>query len=69
MYMLLAERTLTRAIEEFLVDHRVDLGQFRDQVKVIFDNSIKVGNINNSTGVTIGDASSTNVSHPEKGTR
>jgi hypothetical protein len=66
MYMLIAERTLTRAVENFLTDHNVDLGQFKEQVKVIFDNSINVGNINNSTGVTIGDGSSTKVNGPPK---
>jgi hypothetical protein len=58
MYMLLAEQTLTRAIENFLKGHNVDLGQFKDQVKVIFDNSITVGDISGSRGVTIGDNSS-----------
>ena len=55
MYLLLAQQTLTRAVRVFLKDHNVYLEQFDDQVKIIFDNSIKVGNINNSTGVTIGD--------------
>ena len=69
MYMLLAERTLTRAIETFLASHNVDLGQFKDQVKVIFDNSIKVGSIDNSTGVTIGSGSSTNVGTSPRGAK
>jgi hypothetical protein len=55
MYLLLAQQTLTRAVRIFLEDHNVDLGQFDEQVKIIFDNSIKVGNISNSSGVTIGD--------------
>jgi hypothetical protein len=55
MYLLLAQQTLTRAVRSFLKDHNVYLEQFDDQVKIIFDNSIKVGNISNSTGVTIGD--------------
>jgi hypothetical protein len=59
MYVLLAQQTLTRAVEVFLSDHNVDLGQYKDQVKVIFDNSIKVGDITNSSGVTIGDNSAT----------
>lgn len=69
MYLLLAQQTLTRAVGNFLKDHNVDLGQFDDQVKIIFDNSIKVGNINNSTGVTIGDNnnSSTNSNGSSKG--
>lgn len=61
MYILLAQQTLTRAVENFLKDKNVNLGQFYEQVKVIFDNSIKVGDISNSTGVTIGDSSSTKV--------
>ena len=61
MYTLLAQQTLTRAVEVFLKEHNVDLGQFNEQVKIIFDNSIKVGDISNSTGVTIGDNSSTKV--------
>jgi hypothetical protein len=69
MYMLLAERTLTRAIEKFLMSHNVDLGQFNDQVKVIFDNSIKVGNIENSSGVTIGSGSSSTVNGPPQGAK
>jgi hypothetical protein len=69
MYMLLAQQTLTRAVEMFLKDHNVDLGQFNDQVKVIFDNSIKVGNISNSTGVTVGDNSSSKVNDSSKGTK
>jgi hypothetical protein len=67
MYMLLAEHTLTRAVETFLRDHNVDLDQFEAQVKVIFDNSIKVGNINNSTGVTVGNSSSSTVDDSPEG--
>ena len=67
--MLLAQQTLTRAVEIFLKDHNVSLGQFTEQVKVIFDNSIKVGDIKNSTGVTIGDNSSTNVNDSPKGAK
>jgi hypothetical protein len=67
MYMLLAQQTLTRAVEIFLSDHNVDLGQFKDQVKVIFDNSIKVGDISNSAGVTIGNNSSSTASGSSAG--
>ena len=56
-------------IEMFLKDHNVDLGQFNEQVKVIFDNSIKVGDISNSTGVTIGDNSSSKVNDSPKGAK
>jgi hypothetical protein len=69
MYMLLAEQTLTRAIGVFLKEHNVDLGQFKEQVKIIFDNSIKVGNISNSTGVAVGSGASTNVNKPSKGAK
>ena len=67
MYVLLAQQTLTRAVENFLEEHNVDLGQFREQVKIIFDNSIKVGDINNSTGVTVGDNSSSKVDGSQGG--
>jgi hypothetical protein len=69
MYMLLAEKTLTRAVGNFLDEHNVNLGQFDEQVKVIFDNSIKVGDISNSTGVTIGDNSSSKVNDSAKGSK
>jgi len=69
MYVLLAQQTLTRAVEIFLKDHNVDLGQFTEQVKVIFDNSIKVGDISNSTGVTIGDNSSSKVNGSSEGAK
>jgi len=69
MYVLLAQQTLTRAVEIFLKDHNVSLGQFTEQVKVIFDNSIKVGNISNSAGVTIGHDSSSNVNDSPKGAK
>jgi hypothetical protein len=69
MYALLAQQTLTRAVEIFLKEHNVDLGQFNDQVKIIFDNSIKVGDISNSTGVTIGDNSSSKVNDSSKGAK
>jgi hypothetical protein len=66
MYMLLAQDTLLRAVESFLTAHRVDLGQFKEQVKVIFDNSINIGNIKESTGVVIGHNSSAKVKDSPK---
>lgn len=66
MYVLLAQQTLTRAVEIFLEDHNVDLEWYKDQVKVIFDNSIKVGDISNSTGVNVGNNSSVKVNKPRK---
>jgi hypothetical protein len=67
MYVLLAQQTLTRAVEIFLSGRNVDLGQYKDQVKVIFDNSIKVGDISNSSGVNIGNNSSATVNKSSQG--
>ena len=61
MYILLAQQTLIRAVEKFLDDHGVDLDQFNDQVKIILDKSINVGNISDSSGVVIGDNSTAKV--------
>jgi hypothetical protein len=66
MYVLLAQQTLTRAVEIFLEDHNVDLEWYKDQVKVIFDNSIKVGDISSSTGVNVGNNSSVKVNKARK---
>jgi hypothetical protein len=66
MYVLLAQQTLTRAVEIFLEDHNVDLEWYKAQVKVIFDNSIKVGDISNSTGVNVGNKSSVKVNKSRK---
>lgn len=68
MYVLLAQQTLTRAVEDFLSEHGVDLGQFKDQVKVIFDSSINynIGDISGSTGFAIGNNSSATVNEPKK---
>lgn len=66
MYVLLAQQTLTRAVEIFLKEHNVDLDQYTAQVQVIFDNSIKVGDISNSSGVNVGNNSSATVNTPRK---
>jgi hypothetical protein len=66
MYVLLAEKTLTRTVRSFLVDHGVSLSEFEDQIKVIFDNSIKVGNVEGS-GVVIGHNSSATSQDSSKG--
>jgi len=66
MYVLLAQQTLTRAVELFLEDRNVDLEWYKDQVKVIFDSSIKVGDISSSTGVNIGNNSSVKVNKSRK---
>jgi hypothetical protein len=67
MYVLLAQQTLTQTVEAFLEDHGVDLGSFREQVKVIFDNSINIGDISNSSGVAIGPNSSAKVNEAPRG--
>jgi hypothetical protein len=66
MYVLLAQQTLTRAVEIFLKEHNVDLDQYKAQVQLIFDNSIKVGDISNSSGVNVGNNSSATVNTPRK---
>jgi hypothetical protein len=66
MYVLLAQQTLTRSVEIFLEDHNVDLDQYKAQVQVIFDSSIKVGNITNSSGVNVGNNSSATANTPPK---
>jgi len=71
MYILLAQQTLLRTVQNFLTDHGVDLGQFNDQVKVIFDQSISynIGDIKDSAGIVIGDNSTANVSDSSKGAK
>jgi hypothetical protein len=46
----------------------VDLGQFKDQVKVIFDQSINynIGDISGSSGIAIGKNSSATVGDAPK---
>lgn len=67
MYVLLAQQTLIRTVGSFLSDHGVDLGQFNDQVKIILDNSINIGDIKDSSGIVIGDNSSATVNDKSKG--
>ncbi len=69
MYVLLAQQTLIRAVGDFLGEHGVDLGQFDDQVKVIFEQSINynIGDIKDSTGIVIGANSSATVTESSKG--
>lgn len=69
MYVLLAQQTLIRAVGDFLDERGVDLGQFNDQVKVIFEQSINynIGNISGSSGIVIGDNSSATVGDSSKG--
>ena len=69
MYVLLAQQTLIRTVGDFLDDHGIDLGQFNDQVKVIFEQSINynIGDISGSSGIVIGDNSSATVGGAPKG--
>jgi hypothetical protein len=67
MYVLLAQQTLIRTVGDFLDDHGIDLGQFKDQVKIIFDQSINIGDITGSSGIVIGDNSSATVGAAPKG--
>lgn len=69
MYVLLAQQTLIRAVQDFLTEHGVDLGQFEDQVKVLVEQSINynIGDISDSSGVVIGNNSSATVSDSSKG--
>lgn len=66
MYVLLAEKTLTRTVRAFLVEHGVSLSEFEDQIKIIFDNSISVGKIEGS-GVVVGHNSSATAQDSTKG--
>lgn len=69
MYVLLAQQTLIRTVGNFLSEHGVDLGQFDDQVKVIFEQSINynIGDITDSSGIVIGNNSSASVNDSRKG--
>ena len=69
MYVLLAQQTLMQAVGDFLSEHGVDLGQFNDQVKVIFEQSINynIGDITDSSGIVIGNNSSATVGESPKG--
>ncbi|HTX25995.1 MAG TPA: hypothetical protein VME19_03120 [Streptosporangiaceae bacterium] len=67
MYLLLAQQTLIQAVRKFLSDHGIDLSQFDAQVKIIFDKSIHIGDIKDSTGVAVGDSASATVGGSPKG--
>jgi hypothetical protein len=62
MYLLLAQQTLLRAVENFLKDHQVSLGQFNEQVKIIVDQSVKI----QGSGNVVGDNSSATVTGAPK---
>jgi hypothetical protein len=61
MYVLLAQRTLSQAVEGFLTDHKVDLGEFNEQVKVIINRTLSYfsfGDIKDNKGpVVVGNNS------------
>lgn len=68
MYMLLAQQTLLQAVREFLKNHGIDLEKFDKQAQVIFDNSIHIGDIRNSSAIAVGVNSSANSTvRPEGG--
>jgi hypothetical protein len=69
MYVLLAQQTLIRTVGDFLDDHGIDLGQFKDQVRIIVMQSMNynIGNITGSSGIVIGENSSATVGPPPKG--
>jgi len=69
MYVLLAQQTLIRTVGDFLEKHGVDLDQFKDQVKVIFDQSItyNIGDITDSSGIVVGNRSSATVGDTRRG--
>jgi hypothetical protein len=72
MYVLLAQRALSQAVEDFLRDHEVDLGEFNEQVKVIINrtlNSFNVGDIKDNEGpIVVGSNSTVKTDGNPKGT-
>lgn len=54
MYMLLAQQTLLQAVRGFLSERGVDLETFNKQAQVIFDNSIHIGDISDSSAIAVG---------------
>lgn len=62
MYVLLAQRTLSQAVENFLRDHKVDLGEFNEQVRIIINrtmNNFSFGDIKGNKGpVNVGSNNS-----------
>lgn len=73
MYMLLAQQTLGEAVSDFLHKHKVDQGEFDEQVKVIINNTRntynRTTNVSDSTGVVVGDNSKANVGDKPKGAK
>jgi hypothetical protein len=71
MYVLLAQQTLGEAVADFLRKHKVDQGEFDQQVKVIIDNTRRTYNVNisDSAGVVVGDNSKASVGDKPKGTK
>jgi hypothetical protein len=67
MYMLLAQQTLLQAVRGFLTDHGIDLENFDKQAQVIFDHSIHIGDISDSSGIAVGVNSAANVNKDSEG--
>jgi hypothetical protein len=73
MYVLLAQQTLSEAVTDFLREHRVDQGEFNEQVNVIINNTrttySSAINISDSSGVVVGDNSKASVGGQPKGAK
>lgn len=72
MYLLLAQQTLSDAVTNFLRDHKIDQGEFDEQVSVIINDIRQTYNninVNESTGVVIGDNSKASVGDQSKGAK
>jgi len=68
MYVLLAQQTLIQAVRNFLSESGIELAQFDKQAQVIFDQSIHIGDITGSTGISVGKNSSAAVGDSQTGT-
>lgn len=73
MYVLLAQQTLSEAVTDFLRKHGVDQGEFNEQVRVIINDTRTTYNstinVNDSTGVVVGDNSKASVGDQQKGAK
>lgn len=67
MYILLSQQTLVRAVHDFLRDHGIELESFDKQAQVIFDNSIHIGDIKDSSGVAVGTNANASASNKPGG--
>lgn len=73
MYVLLAQKTLSEAVVDFLKKHDVDQGEFDEQVSVIINDTRNTYNteisVSDSTGVVIGDNSKASVADKNRGAK